>query len=214
MGEKENYQRLSGSRCAICAIVVILVVLYFVESERMKPNDTSPVEGNSVYANNNRLAKYCSAPFSGNEGNKVDLNLYDLVSITLTIRHGDRSSIHQVPGEVKKYIKPIQFTPIVKSALNQVMRMFTIKTLGGGSESDYDFKHSLDKPKLFDVPDTELSQGQLTSTGFSQWLNIGLHLQLAYSGFLSRIISTDQVYIRSTNYARTIQVSYLTLLSS
>ncbi len=66
---------------------------------------------------------------------------------------------------------------------------------------------ALDPGHAFKVPDVGLSQGQLTSIGFMQHVRIGKILNYAYSDFLAQHIATPRdIYIRSTNYVRTIRV--------
>ena len=66
---------------------------------------------------------------------------------------------------------------------------------------------ALDPSHAFKTPDVTLTQGQLTSIGFMQHVRIGKLLNHAYGDFLADQIATPQdIYIRSTNYVRTIRV--------
>lgn len=57
----------------------------------------------------------------------------------------------------------------------------------------------------FHTPDLELHQGQLTSIGFMQHINLGYELRMAYNELVDKVKSKDQIYVRSTKYTRTIQ---------
>ncbi len=62
--------------------------------------------------------------------------------------------------------------------------------------------------KIFrQASDYDLNQGQLTSQGFFQQLQLGSLLNHVYRNYLSKIESPKQLNIRATNYARTLQVS-------
>jgi hypothetical protein len=49
--------------------------------------------------------------------------------------------------------------------------------------------------------------GQVTSRGFMQHIHLGKHLHQAYKGYLERVKSPVNLYVRSTNYDRTVQVT-------
>ena len=74
-------------------------------------------------------------------------------------------------------------------------------------------RFALDPGHAFKTPDADLTQGQLTSIGFMQHVRIGKLLNRAYSDFLAdHIHSPQDIYIRSTNYVRTIRVCWTNLL--
>jgi hypothetical protein len=54
--------------------------------------------------------------------------------------------------------------------------------------------------------DHSIAPGQLTTRGFMQHIHLGTLLHSAYGSFLDQLTTTD-VYVRSTNYLRTIRVS-------
>ena len=65
---------------------------------------------------------------------------------------------------------------------------------------------SLDPSTAFRVPDYSLSPGQLTSRGFMQHIQLGQLLRSQYGApLLDHIRSPQQLYVRSTNYIRTIR---------
>jgi hypothetical protein len=57
-----------------------------------------------------------------------------------------------------------------------------------------------------ETSDYLLPQGQLTSQGFFQHLQLGSILQQRYEEYFHKIHTPEQIYVRSTNYARTIRV--------
>jgi hypothetical protein len=65
--------------------------------------------------------------------------------------------------------------------------------------------------KTLKKPDASLSPGQLTTRGFMQQIELGSLFHELYSGFLTQVASS-QLYVRSTNYARTVQVSSILFL--
>jgi hypothetical protein len=65
---------------------------------------------------------------------------------------------------------------------------------------------ALDPESIFNVPDYDLAPGQLTSRGFMQEVNLGHYLSRQYSSYLEgRVQHPTNVYVRTTNYPRTIQ---------
>lgn len=177
-----------------------------------------------------RLIKYCSInDFQGEEGKYLDTAHFEMIALVMTIRHGDRSAIHSIPG---KYTPPDQsskdgnendpflFDPEVKQYTSSASK-FTILPISGSGDFDrggetgdtgVSFMDALDAPRLFGTSDTKLAQGQLTSTGFMQHVHLGDHLHTSYGAFSKSITNPKEVYIRSTNYHRTIQVSILILV--
>jgi hypothetical protein len=65
---------------------------------------------------------------------------------------------------------------------------------------------ALDPERIFTTSDLSLGPGQLTSRGFMQHIELGTSLGTAYNNFLKQNIHTrEDIKVRSTNYARTIQ---------
>jgi hypothetical protein len=85
---------------------------------------------------------------------------------------------------------------------DQIAKNFQIKVQ---NTNEFLYLNSLTKERL-NQPDFSLASGQLTSIGFKQHFDLGIHLRKAYEKYLYDI-SRDDLYIRSTNYDRTIQVS-------
>ena len=65
---------------------------------------------------------------------------------------------------------------------------------------------ALNSTTIFVTPDAKLLPGQLTTRGFMQHIALGTMLASVYERFLTRRVkSLADVYVRSTNYARTLQ---------
>jgi len=174
----------------------------------------------------NRLIKYCSfidhdQLTKGEEGKYVDdvTNHFEMKALLITIRHGDRSAIHSIPGKYtlkeeeennNNNHHPYLFDPKVHQYTSSANRFILVPITGtissSSSSTDVSFMDALDSTHLFSRSDTTLPQGQLTSTGFMQHIHLGDHLQQAYATFIRSVTSAKDVYIRSTNYHRTIQV--------
>jgi hypothetical protein len=61
------------------------------------------------------------------------------------------------------------------------------------------------------LTDFSLSPGQLTSRGFMQHIYLGQLLHSTYQEYFD-LLKTNDIYVRSTNYLRTIRVSDLFFL--
>jgi hypothetical protein len=144
-----------------------------------------------------------------------------LTNLVITIRHGDRSAIHTLPNATMK----TPSSPLVEPQARPFTRFFAnlqLNILHDGAASSSassstsppppstakgeDLSHALDPAVVFQRSDYTLPQGQLTSRGFVQHLELGQLLLRAYDAlFLQKIVQAEQVYVRSTNYVRTIQ---------
>ena len=172
-----------------------------------------------------RLLEYCPLAIpSGSEGNLVDNNRnFELKHLLVTIRHGDRSAIHRIPGSAdpsKAFTtdkgSPTSSKYLDASVLQYVQRMSAFRLQSMKAKDSTPLMQSLDynSTKLFKKPDFMLDQGQLTSRGFMQHISLGTILRKAYGSFLSPIKFPSQIVVRSTNYDRTIQsvAAFLTAL--
>jgi hypothetical protein len=74
---------------------------------------------------------------------------------------------------------------------------------GEGEDRSLD---SLNDSRIFHTSDVDLPGGQLTSRGFMQHILLGVYLRKAYERFLGAVESPAELYVRSTNYDRTVQV--------
>ena len=213
----------------VIGTVLLLVNQLTLNSSAVESNE--PDEYISKYSCNTpkckRLSSYCAQhSVKGKEGTgNIDKNRYELHSLLIAHRHGDRSPIHTIPGDIQIYNKSIDssiffYNNHALSHANQDLRHFMIIPLNTQGESMTfettdstheipSFMHALDTNgpySIFHTSDKHLPQGQLTSTGFMQLLQLGDHLHTSYKEFIKTIDSSSQVYIRSTNYHRTIQV--------
>lgn len=76
-------------------------------------------------------------------------------------------------------------------------------------DEEHDLKAALNPKKALRKSDYSLAPGQLTSRGFMQHVHLGQLLHSYYGKeFLDKLSSSYQVYVRSTNYARTVQVTH------
>jgi hypothetical protein len=66
---------------------------------------------------------------------------------------------------------------------------------------------ALDSTTAFRQSDLSLQQGQLTSFGFMQHIQLGSLLHTSYRNYLQSFDEPSEIYVRSTNYIRTIRVS-------
>ena len=166
-----------------------------------------------------RLLDYCSVEIpSGAEGilPAGSSSQMELKHVLVTIRHGDRSAIHKMPGSTPatSTASDISASYLDPNALLYVNRMsgFHLEPLKDTSK----VMDSLDRSstKLFKINDTSLDQGQLTSRGFMQHIALGGILRKAYGKFMSTITSPSELIVRSTNYDRTVQsvAAFLTAL--
>ena len=72
---------------------------------------------------------------------------------------------------------------------------------------EHDLSSALDPHKVLSGSDYTLPPGQLTSRGFMQHIDLGQLLHGYYAtALLNQVTSSSQLYVRSTNYARTVQV--------
>eukprot|EP01041_Mallomonas_annulata_P006090 gene6090-12295_t len=151
-----------------------------------------------------RALQYCAEViYGGREGRFPNDDQWTLKQLTLVIRHGDRSSIHRLPNATPVIEK--RSSPYINpEALRYISRLdsFTLKLLSKGTVND-----CLNKSTIFQGMNEfhPSAPGILTTSGFMQHIHQGNWLRLAYSDFLHGITSVRSVYVRSTNYDRTIQ---------
>ena len=178
------------------------------------------LKGGECYTHSVRLLNYCSLnPPEGVEGSNFDGSSdYSLVHVSLTIRHGDRTSIHSIPGSSVTHTT--KASVLDSRAAHHVPRMdsFAVVPIEDSKDSAsnqlwVDVSTALSPDALFQISDRELAPGQLTSVGFMQHVHLGFALNKAYDSLISKINDRSELYVRSTNYARTIQ-SAAALLSS
>lgn len=169
-----------------------------------------------------RLEKYCNRQniSSDNTARTVTNGSFpynqqfSMVNMVWVIRHGDRSAIHAFanllpssPSSQQGLVDTTANTNIVNN-----LRSFKLHFLNGGkakmAHDGEDLSLALDPSKAFKQSDFTLGQGQLTSRGFMQHVRLGKALHATYHEYFQSIENVDQLQIRSTNYARTIQVHH------
>lgn len=134
----------------------------------------------------------------------------EITNLVVTIRHGDRSAIHTLPNATMKLPPNGLVEPAVKN-FTKFLNNLQLNIIGGGEvkneEKGEDLSRAIDPKIIFQKSDFTLPQGQLTSRGFAQHLELGQVLSRAYGkSYLQQVSDVNSVYVRSTNYARTIQV--------
>lgn len=152
-----------------------------------------------------RLREYCHPPVGlGAEGRPARTGL-ELRAVVLTIRHGDRSAIHSVPGSLPQRGRGFSCEAgNLQATMSGLSRRYRIVSAGTSKP--------LQRP--FASPAKTCAPGQLTSRGFRQHLALGSHLQEAYRPFVSQLEdSRGALYVRSTDYGRTV-ASAAALLTS
>ncbi|EOD12971.1 hypothetical protein EMIHUDRAFT_257014 [Emiliania huxleyi CCMP1516] len=111
------------------------------------------------------LEAYCGAPPQGSEG-KVTADGLKLVGVLVTIRHGDRSSIHSLPNTnttARWMCRP------VGSEQKQAAAQVAVVGLDGSP-----FYRPL-LPKTLPGRHGDCAPGQLTPRGFAQHVALGRH---------------------------------------
>ncbi|KAJ1397164.1 histidine phosphatase superfamily [Ochromonadaceae sp. CCMP2298] len=136
---------------------------------------------------------------------------WTLEYLAINIRHGDRSSIHDITGA--KLPTPPARPPLIDGRALSYMPLlasFSLHPLRHYSSAPAlvegnDMARILDPQGIMRSADRDLGPGQLTSRGYMQHISLGQQLRAVYaqSGFLR--LEPQQIYIRSTSYARTIQ---------
>jgi hypothetical protein len=203
----------SVQKIVIPLLLVLLIVVLIFQSTLPNPKDVHLEPQHTKSTHQLRIDSYCSIniPIERKEQQQLRRKNLKLVNLVITIRHGDRSSIHNLPNSTislppngKKYVVP------EAKAFVQHLENFQLHFLKSQSNVPEDFleelRNALNPNKAFQQSDFTLEQGQLTTRGFMQHLELGKMIHTLYQDYLSQIQYSNQVYIRSTNYARTIQV--------
>lgn len=176
-----------------------------------------------------RVISYCAENIpSGTEGVFPGSKDWELKRVVLTIRHGDRSTLNFIPGSnsLSLLSKAMAQSNSTSSSVNSSpyydaeaidylhrVTSFKVVELQGINQSANNINtdhfnihsYSLSESTSFHKPDRLIDPGQLTTKGFMQHINLGKHFLNAYNPLISQIKQIDDIYIRSTNYDRTIQ---------
>lgn len=163
---------------------------------------------------------YCSAPLDypvahapQRVGASEDGDSLVLRQLQVTIRHGDRSAIHNLPGAPEERWKCQPYTGHIESIWQRIDR-FSIQNVDGRP-----LERQL-RPELMTATDMRGERfeegicrlGQLTEVGVQQHLTLGENMRQAYSSLLSDI-QPGEIYVRSTDYTRTLQSAAAFLMS-
>ena len=154
-----------------------------------------------------RSLQYCAKTvYGGSEGHFHGEEKWTLKRIALLIRHGDRSALHSLDDSGPKFKmnqkKGLYFSPEALQYVNQLNQIYVEKL------SDGHINPALNESYIFRISDYDLQPGILTSTGFMQHIQQGKYLSKAYSKLINSINSPADIYVRSTNYDRTLQVDF------
>jgi hypothetical protein len=228
---------------------VVPVIKYKSCQTNLKGSESGDNCDNSI----RRLGEYCRGENKNkneqflvtprNDEGRTFLNNdnYILKHVVFTVRHGDRSSIHNMPGsnDSPKGENNFDFAPgilpqndenyldIRAISYHHRLSSFKLNILNGTSkfiEKRREMKLLNSINNIFSVSDFMLSPGQLTSLGFMQLVEVGKVFQEAYGELVNKLMKlkydkqkedvnwnyrspniNDYIYIRSTNYERTIQ---------
>jgi Histidine phosphatase superfamily (branch 2) len=221
MRSKEKEKSFSSwfSRYSIIAVVVIVVIFFAVESTLY--DTISSTDGNDFHKQSFREQPmispsgdlmYCNThEVTGSEGTAfTGSQNWVLHHLLLNIRHGDRSSIHNIPEAQKLSDQVSKHVYLDQAALQYVPRLnsFVLEPIGSGKpgtvNSEGDLPDALNVSAVFDRSDKDLAPGILTTRGFMQHILLGKYIAHAYKDFIGTIKSHDDLYVRSTNYRRTI----------
>jgi hypothetical protein len=220
MGQSPN-----GNRLALIPLVFICsVVLMYWRLEGPTPVAATD-EGYVQIAHSQKLSpleRYCHVEVPRRFYFAKTSSNWTLTYLAINIRHGDRSPIHWIdkttdpplPEQPPALIdgRALGYMPYLSSfSLHPLRHYSSAPPLVEGAA----VSRILDPQGIMHSADRELGPGQLTSRGFMQHVSLGQQLRALYhpSGFLLALRVPEQIYIRSTNYARTIQ-SAAALLSA
>jgi hypothetical protein len=218
---------------AVGVITLVVVIVFHIREGRVLTISELGGTAESSHNPHDRLQQYCNKHLwmSGVEGRSFQGNHnWELKYLALTIRHGDRSAIHSVPGAKRLVLRnkgeflldpeAVHFNPrlssyktVLKASLTSIVDvsnyMESLYVLLTDSQSEQDISVALNPSIAFHTADLNLTQGQLTSRGFMQHVRLGNKLQSKYGEVVDRVATNEQIYVRSTKYVRTIQVVLL-----
>ena len=159
-----------------------------------------------------------NAPFASSTGGGT----WELDKLVIAIRHGDRSSIHHIPNSEPIYNigGPGSYydESVVDTADEIFSEHFSVNILEGeqmtpeekvrsveGEAGGFNLLSLLGQRPLFPKNEEALAPGLLTTKGFAQQLTVGKRMSRTYKKFLAAYVGdAGDIYIRSTNYQRTV----------
>ena len=247
MRQKPNSTSRSSTLIPAIAILcaILLFTTYSLVDVRLDDGVITrfdQLSSGGLTVDSERLSLYCNAEPPTRIPDKVSINnSWELQYMALNIRHGDRSSIHRIPGTALPFplrTDILQFVDNRTSAYIDKLRSFSLTAIPSNGarynmekvttilitwfilyksyflflyfilqNEERDLKSAINPKKRLQQSDHSLPPGQLTTRGFMQHIQLGqLFHNLYGSNFFSKI-KAEQMYVRSTNYARTVQVS-------
>eukprot|EP00903_Cladosiphon_okamuranus_P016088 g14852.t1 len=178
--------------------------------------------------------RYCNAPLDyplarrpspvgvdkENGGTVAPPSGLELRQLQVTIRHGDRSAIHELPNANEKRWKCQPFSEEIRRKWEDVSRFSVVNVDGRPLERPL-------TPAVYEKDDVSqlgrefqnqagvwCKQGQLTETGIRQHLALGDQMRKAYQDVLGGgDLGSEEIYIRSTDYTRTLESAAAFLMS-
>eukprot|EP01059_Diplonema_ambulator_P036243 TRINITY_DN8974_c0_g1_i2.p1 TRINITY_DN8974_c0_g1~~TRINITY_DN8974_c0_g1_i2.p1 ORF type:complete len:375 (+),score=120.13 TRINITY_DN8974_c0_g1_i2:82-1125(+) len=168
-----------------CLAVLFLLMVYV---NREMP----PPAGLATPAFSRRTRRYCNTDGLVREGREGGVVGYNLIGVTVTVRHGDRSAIHGIPGVGMDPVYNCSKVGEDDSPWPQGLRVVS-ETTGA----------AIERPTSSQVLSGKMcAAGQLTYLGFTQLKNLGKYMKQAYASH-PVVFNTSSMYIRSTDYTRT-----------
>jgi hypothetical protein len=229
MFDMKKYQLGKGIMIKlIFCLIVAIVLVFFYNGRKMhsRVDEISLVGSHApklVFSSSNcnevrlkrakvdsRIVNYCAVTdVSGAEGYFSGSKDWKLIHTSLLVRHGDRTAINSIENSHivnnGRYDNCIHSNSSIILQKKKHIESFTMKSLSGVVVDDA-------LRTIATIEDSFLSSGELTSIGLQQHIMIGKHLRSAYRYFLDRSdFNFSNIYVRSTNYARTIQVHILNI---
>jgi len=205
--------RNTKSFAAVSILFILIILVMYGTLDRRLQMDEDHSASFYKHSSPNRLDKYCNKEIPKRKvSNELSSN-WKLVYLALNIRHGDRSPIHNIPGTVSESSHSANAL-IDDKVLGYIPSLanFRLSTLQSRTEIPDTARgeilsNTLNPSIVMKIPGSDylLGPGQLTSRGYMQHIHLGDHLRTFYSLFLKELGSVNELYVRSTNYARTIQ---------
>lgn len=186
---------------AVCTLIILLITYKVLFRSESCTDDYHHSESSAA------LNEYCNPPHLPATGQEGDVpssekpNGYDLTSVHVIIRHGDRTAIHSLPNAQKQ---PIDCR--IQSDLG-----FSVFGMDKFRQTMIDFNNHMHLRKTpyknyTTFPDDVIcGDATLTPLGVMQHVRNGHFLRDKYTGhrFLESLHFADQILVRGTKYVRT-----------
>lgn len=170
-----------------------------------------------------RLLQYCNfgEPFSintvgveGEASKEAETQGMKLVHLAILLRHGDRITLNTIPDSIPYIQNKSEYYLSHAKKLLEPISLMKVEYLPENDVHDSTFNSPISSQNILQIPDTRLGPGMLTTIGFMQHYLLGKFINLRYAPFVESISKSSELYVRSTNYDRTIQsvASFLSTL--